>query len=62
MFILTIVALIFVWLLISDKKENLRIHGSYDIRGDPWIPYNPMVGPWNIGSSQPKRRRRMIIG
>lgn len=34
---------------------------SYDIRGDPYIPYQQM-GPWNNASRFPIRNRRMVMG
>ena len=54
-------AILLLLLLSPGTKENLRIQGSHDIRGDPYIPYNPAVSPWNIGSSLPIRNRQMII-
>jgi hypothetical protein len=33
---------------------------SYDIRGDPYIPYTP-VSPWNQPSVFPIRNREMIL-
>lgn len=42
-------------------KENLRIQGSWDLRGDQYIPYNPYISPWLMGTSFPKRNRRMVI-
>lgn len=49
--------LFIVCMLLKKYTENLRIHGSYDLRGDPYIiPHNPFI-PWNAGSSTPIRNR-----
>jgi len=54
--------LILLFLILSPKtKETLRISGSRDIRGDPYIPYNPFVSPWDVGTSLPIRNRRIIM-
>lgn len=42
------------------NTEKLRIYGSHDIRGDPEIPFNPFISPWNVGTSFPIRNRRLI--
>jgi len=58
--IFAIIAL-FIAVCLQSSIEGLRIQGSHDIRGDPTIPYNPFVGPWNIGTSVPIRNRPMDI-
>ena len=40
-------------------KEYLRIQGSWNIRGYPYIPYNPYISPWLMGTSFPKRNRQI---
>jgi len=60
-YLILLFILFYLFLLLSPTTEKLRIQGSRDIRGDPYIPYNPYISPWNIGTSFPIRNRRMII-
>lgn len=55
------ILVILVMMQCRSSKENLRIRGSFDLRGDPYIPRVP-TGPWNQGTSVPIQRRRMVIG
>lgn len=43
-------------LFMNNTKEELRIKPSYDIRGDPYIPFTP-VSPWLNPGSFPYRNR-----
>jgi hypothetical protein len=57
--------LLFLFIMCFMAKYNveyLRIQGSWDLRGDPYIPYNPYISPWLIGTSFPKRTRPLEIG
>jgi len=56
---LILFSLLMLYFFMSNK-EHLRIQGSHDIRGDIPIP-RTYVGPWNIGSSSPKRRRSILM-
>ena len=56
--ILIILILIFCC---SSTAENLRMYGSFDLRGDVPIGGPSFTGPWNIGTSYPMQRRRMEI-
>ena len=60
--LLFLLLLLFFVCLLFNSVEHLRIQGSWDLRGDPPIIYNPFISPWNAATSFPKRRRRMIIG
>ena len=44
-------------IMTSGSTRNM----SYDIRGDPYIPYTG-AGPWYQATIFPIRNRRMIIG
>ena len=43
----------------KDYQENLRIYGSWDIRGDPVMNPRYIVSPWNMGTSVPYYNRRL---
>ncbi len=45
--------------MIYDLPE-VRRNMSYDLRGDPYIPYVP-VSPWNNPSVRPIRNRQMLL-
>lgn len=59
-----------LWILLTvivicfslNQNEHLRIHGSFDIRGDPFPILQGGVGPFNISANSPKYRRTMTIG
>ena len=48
--------LIIACLLMGNTTEGLRIKPTYDIRGDPYIPFTP-VSPWMNPGSFPYRNR-----
>lgn len=59
---------ILLYFFVKDRKENLRIQGSLDLRGDPdtapsYRDHMGMMGsfPFNFGTSFPTERRRMIM-
>ena len=64
-----VVVLILIYFFWYRQRENLRMQGSLDLRGDPDTA--PSCGehmgdigyfPFNFGSSCPKGRRSMIMG
>jgi hypothetical protein len=59
---LLLLLLFIICFMAKYNIECLRIQGSWDLRGDPYIPYNPFISPWSIGTSFPKRTRPLEIG
>jgi len=46
--------------LFNNMQEGTRRNMSYDLRGDPYIPFEP-VSPWNNPETFPIRNRQMIM-
>ena len=46
--------------LFNNVQSGNRRNMSYDLRGDPYIPFKP-VSPWNNPETFPIRNRQMII-
>lgn len=57
--VVTCLVILYLYLTTNTPIENLRIQGSHDIRGDPFIIPMGNVGPFNIGSSVPIYNRPM---
>lgn len=70
--ILTIVILLFIFLVKScvndnfldflpyPKLQSIR-NPSYDLRGDPYIIPNAIIGPWMQSTIVPNPNRQMIL-
>lgn len=65
---LGVILAILLWFLTQKQTENLRIRGLQGVgalRGEPMgTPECGMqfgISPWNVGTSCPKRNRRMIL-
>ena len=55
-YLFVFLAVILLMSFASGLRENLRISPSYDIRGDPYIPFH-QVSPWLNPGSLPYRNR-----
>jgi hypothetical protein len=65
---IAIAIVLIIYFIFRDQRENLRIQGSLDLRGDPdtapsYSDHMGMMGmfPFNFGTSFPTERRRMIM-
>ena len=61
-FALLLLFLFIICYILKYKVEYLKIQGSWDLRGEPYILYNTFITPWSIGTSFPKRTRLLEIG
>ena len=59
--IILVILLVIEWCRKMVSIEGLRLQSSHDIRGDPLIPFQTGISPWNVTSNLPYRNREMVM-